>query len=267
MALDPIVTGSLISTGGGLVGGLFGKKSAKKAAKREYRRQKEFAQNQIQWKVADAKKAGLHPLYAMGGGSSSYSPNIMAGQDPMGTAIAEGAQTMGQAYAKSKAPPPGTPQGELGKAQLRAVNASAQRDEAAALRDLSAAKRMEANANITQDGGIFSGSGGGTVPSGNVPTDRVTPVAPDVRSRSRASGSRQSGKNPLWQRYQYGPKRSDYIDIPFSDEGPLEEFGPGKALATLIRALQNRAKSAPLPKRRSTRSNASRRRQRRRTRY
>lgn len=263
----PVVAGSLISTGGSILGGLLGKKSESKASKRAYRRQKEFAQNQIQWKVADAKKAGLHPLYAMGGGSANYQPSFISGQDPMGSAISEGAQTMGRAYAESKAPPPGTPQGALGQAQLRAVNASAERDEAAAIRDLSAAKRMQQNANTTQDTDIFSGSGGGTVASGNVPTNRVSPVAPDVRSRSRGGGSRQSGKNPLWQRYQYGPKRSDYIDIPFSDEGPLEEFGPGKALATLIRAMQNRAKSAPLPKRRSTRSNASRRRQRRRTRY
>ena len=107
----PVVAGSLISTGGALAGGLFGKSSQKKEAKKAYRRQKEFAQNTIQWKVADAKKAGLHPLYAMGSGSANYQPTFMSGQDPMGTAIAEGAQQMGQAYAQSKAPPPGTPTG------------------------------------------------------------------------------------------------------------------------------------------------------------
>ena len=36
--------------------------------------QKEFAQNSIQWRVADAKKAGIHPLYAIGASSSSYTP-------------------------------------------------------------------------------------------------------------------------------------------------------------------------------------------------
>lgn len=40
----------------------------------DYERQKEFAQNAIQWRVADAKKAGLHPLYALSGGGASYSP-------------------------------------------------------------------------------------------------------------------------------------------------------------------------------------------------
>lgn len=40
----------------------------------DYARQKEFAQNSIQWRVADAKAAGLHPLYALGGAGSSYQP-------------------------------------------------------------------------------------------------------------------------------------------------------------------------------------------------
>ena len=36
--------------------------------------QKELAQNQIQWRVEDAKKAGLHPLAALGVSPSSFSP-------------------------------------------------------------------------------------------------------------------------------------------------------------------------------------------------
>jgi len=44
------------------------------ANEREYSRQKEFAQNSIQWRVNDAKSAGLHPAYALGAAGSSYSP-------------------------------------------------------------------------------------------------------------------------------------------------------------------------------------------------
>lgn len=36
--------------------------------------QKEYAQNGIQWRVADAKKAGLHPLYALGANTPTYTP-------------------------------------------------------------------------------------------------------------------------------------------------------------------------------------------------
>lgn len=39
-----------------------------------WQHQKELAQNQVQWRVEDAKKAGLHPLAALGISPSSYSP-------------------------------------------------------------------------------------------------------------------------------------------------------------------------------------------------
>ena len=45
--------------------------------RKEYERQKEFAQNGIQWRVADAKKAGLHPLYALGASTAQYSPQAI----------------------------------------------------------------------------------------------------------------------------------------------------------------------------------------------
>ena len=41
--------------------------------------QREFAQKGIQWRVADAKKAGIHPLAAMGANTASASP-VMAGE-------------------------------------------------------------------------------------------------------------------------------------------------------------------------------------------
>lgn len=66
--------GSLISAGLSLIGG---RKAEKKADQRDavnYQRQKEFAQRGIQWKVNDAKKAGVHPLYALGAGTTSYAP-------------------------------------------------------------------------------------------------------------------------------------------------------------------------------------------------
>ncbi|AXH75053.1 MAG: DNA pilot protein [Microviridae sp.] len=45
-------------------------------SQREYERQKEFAQNSIQWRVADAQRAGIHPLAALGGQGINYSPVV-----------------------------------------------------------------------------------------------------------------------------------------------------------------------------------------------
>lgn len=36
--------------------------------------QKEFAQSGVQWRVADARAAGIHPIYAMGASLPSYTP-------------------------------------------------------------------------------------------------------------------------------------------------------------------------------------------------
>jgi len=57
---------SIFSAVGGLLGGLFSSNAAKKNAEAERAFQREVAQNQIQWKIEDGKKAGVHPLAAMG---------------------------------------------------------------------------------------------------------------------------------------------------------------------------------------------------------
>lgn len=66
--------GSLIAAGSQLLGGFLGNKAAEKNAERQEALQREFAQSGIQWKVEDAKKAGIHPLYALGANTTSYQP-------------------------------------------------------------------------------------------------------------------------------------------------------------------------------------------------
>lgn len=87
--------GELIAAGGSLLGGLLGKKSAEKQAAQQAALQKQFAQEGIQWRVEDAKKAGVHPLYAIGAQTHSYSPVSI--NDPMPGAIAEAGNSIGRA--------------------------------------------------------------------------------------------------------------------------------------------------------------------------
>lgn len=79
--MEPVTTAALIGAGaslaGGAISGLFGRSNSK----REYERQKEFAQNGIRWRVADAKAAGIHPLYAIGSNTPTYSPQAAVGTD------------------------------------------------------------------------------------------------------------------------------------------------------------------------------------------
>lgn len=58
--------------------------------------QREFAQHGIRWKVEDAKAAGIHPLYALGSSTHSYSPQFLGGSTPANDYAAIG-QNLGRA--------------------------------------------------------------------------------------------------------------------------------------------------------------------------
>lgn len=62
--------GDIIGGIGSLVGGYFQSKGAQK----NIEQQRLFARSGIQWRVEDAKKAGIHPLYALGANTTSFSP-------------------------------------------------------------------------------------------------------------------------------------------------------------------------------------------------
>lgn len=71
--------------------------------------QREFAQNGIRWKVEDAEAAGLHPLYALGGSSASFTPsaasvNFDDGGGHLGRALADAGQNVGRAVTAQQTP-------------------------------------------------------------------------------------------------------------------------------------------------------------------
>lgn len=61
--------------------------------------QREFAQSGIQWRVEDAKKAGIHPIYALGSAGASFSPVSAAFSSPPSVAgdMAATGQDIGRA--------------------------------------------------------------------------------------------------------------------------------------------------------------------------
>lgn len=86
--------GSIISAGSSLLGGLFGKSAQEKANKQALKFQKNF----IQYRVEDAKKAGIHPLAALGA-SANYSPVSTAG---FGDSIAQAGAAIGDGLNRSQ---------------------------------------------------------------------------------------------------------------------------------------------------------------------
>lgn len=101
-----MVWGSIISAGASLAGSLLGKSSADKAHDAQMELggqslalQREMAQNGIRWRVADAKAAGLHPLYALGAQPFNSSPVSYIPGDTSGISagLAQAGQDIGRA--------------------------------------------------------------------------------------------------------------------------------------------------------------------------
>lgn len=126
--------GELISAGANLLGGWLGQKSQDENAANNIKYQKQFAKNSIQWRAADALKAGIHPIYALGASGSSFSP-VSVG-DSMGPAIAAAGNDIGRAVATGMSPEGqvsakmtalalerGGLENELLRSQIRSINA------------------------------------------------------------------------------------------------------------------------------------------------
>lgn len=102
---------ALIGAGASIIGGLINKSSADDSRRqqeahslRQEALQREFAQSGIQWRVEDAKKAGIHPIYALGSSGASYSPvsaNFQA-DTSLGSALAQAGQDISGAMQKTQ---------------------------------------------------------------------------------------------------------------------------------------------------------------------
>lgn len=102
---EPVSTAGILGAGaigaagsllGSTINSVLGNKAAKEDWQRNYDAQKEFAQNSIQWRVQDAQKAGIHPLYAMGN-SPGYTPSSSFNTESVGTGIAQAGNAMAEA--------------------------------------------------------------------------------------------------------------------------------------------------------------------------
>lgn len=90
--------GGAIGAAGSVVGGLLGQSASAQANEQNYQAQKEFAQNGIRWRVADAKAAGLHPLAALGAQTPSYTPSAFVGDTSW---MGDAAQSLGQGIGRA----------------------------------------------------------------------------------------------------------------------------------------------------------------------
>ena len=142
MAMDPVITGSLITAGAGLAGGMLGRSDNLQALhqqlamhKADQELQHAFATQGVRWRVADAQAAGVHPLFALGAQLPSGSPSgtgvVAMGEsrsERLGRSLAEAGQHVGRAVAAQET----ADQRALRLAQLDVLSAQAGKDRAIA---------------------------------------------------------------------------------------------------------------------------------------
>ncbi len=130
--------GSLISAGASLLGGNSAKKEANKQRKHDFM----MANNQIKFRVNDAKRSGVHPLYALGAPSHSPSP-INTGA--MGQAIANAGDAIGRGISSAY-------EKQLKAKNLENIQADIDLKKAQATGYIAQAKRASDNARAPQVG-------------------------------------------------------------------------------------------------------------------
>lgn len=95
----------------------YNERMTREAQAREERLQREFATQGIQWRAADARAAGLHPLAAMGAQTHSFSSSVGAPQYQPGSVAPYAGKSMGSAVA------------DMGQDVSRAIQATRKEDQ------------------------------------------------------------------------------------------------------------------------------------------
>lgn len=199
--------GSVVSAVGSIAGGILGANSAQNVAGMNYEAQKEFAQNGIRWKVEDAKRAGIHPLYALGASTQGYSPS---GGYTGDYGISDAAAHFGQGYERAQ-------QAKMMKEERDKQDVRDAIQDMAALEDLNQKRRLNdaqirlANSEIFRNFALSTnalrktglppampgGLGGVIAGQGNsYATGQTTPEISSVVTSEKGTPSVQAGSPP-----------------------------------------------------------------------
>lgn len=108
--------GPAISAGASLIGGLLGGSGS--SVGDSYELAKKIGKKQIQWRVKDAKKAGIHPMYAVGAPAMS-APSFGGGGYGLGDSVAAAGQDIGRAVESISKPDERAYTSELRRLQLQ----------------------------------------------------------------------------------------------------------------------------------------------------
>lgn len=214
--------------------------------------QREFAQMGIRWKVEDAKAAGLHPLYALGGGAGFSPSAFIGGSAPTSQAGSVGAPSESRGSFSSAL-------GDMGqnimRAALAAMDPHEKLERTLKLKLLESqisetdarAQALRAQSAVETQQGVASAPIPTQVDGAGMPVQSVElrpyqqgvlhaynlPAASDtvqfkpveIQSRRSDQPGATAGTSAFWQEYNIGRTSRGTelnIQLPWSQEGPSE---------------------------------------------
>lgn len=201
--MSPLIGGALIGAGSSILGGLMGRDSASSQQRRAIDLQREFAQHGIQWKVEDAQRAGVHPVYALG--ASTSGPSIPVMEDPLGRSISEAGQSIARSVAAQESPE----QRAQRHVALQLANATYAKDMAQAdyYASLASRARQEARAAPgmpAADPNLFVDPAAAAQVIGGAGANRVKLQPSEVTSYAGSDDSVAAGRDVLWKKFKVG---------------------------------------------------------------
>lgn len=228
-----------------LAQGLLGDRAQEKATEANINMQREFAQKGIQWKVEDAKAAGIHPLYALGASTHSFSP-VQVG-NPLGDALGDMGQELGRAFnAQASNAERQRQAAEYAGQAAERLQMDRERHRSQLLNDevqrqYWASRIASANQVGNPPGSVGDAGGAIAYPVGDRRENVVgVKIEPDTVTKMKPGGYETAGTHGAFKEYRYGTKPNETMRLPSSELGEaLENMGVGKypALFEMYRGL------------------------------
>lgn len=233
--------GGVVEGVAGLIGRRLNERDNRHAATVEFERQREFAQQGIGWRVADAQAAGVHPLYALGANVASYSPQ-QVGSSSNTAAMAQAGRGFGKA-ADALAETEHTR--NIRQMQLEGMAASMEKDysQSAYYDALAAKARQDGNQSSSMPSDVVVGAyqtpGGLKLEEHPLYKDAVKLSPDDVVSRDATmSGETAGRRHPSFREFEL--PNGDKILLPATGQGGVPEEIDLLMLPEIIGANINR---------------------------
>lgn len=228
-----------ISDIAGEVGSWFGGDSEEDRVNRQMQEQAKYAKAGIRWKVADAKAAGLHPLFALGGNTATYSPvasQVSDGARGIGSALGSAFEEYRERRRKDKS-------GESDmETRVRRDQAEIIAQEAEQAKEATKRSYVDTAMQAHEFNRMKQEAINNKDRTSKGASDEIEHIPDQVVSHRGGTPWLSAGRKPFWTQYQV----EDGLDVylPWSNEGPAESMEIGLAGQAAIIAY-NVAKQGP----------------------